>query len=73
MLTDADRAALDLESCTWVHHVARDEAIRTRLGVSPTRHYQRIVRLIDDPDAIAYAPVTVSRLRAVRDRRRPAA
>jgi hypothetical protein len=63
--------ALDLESLVWRYAGAKEDAIRSRLGVSPVRHHQRIARLIDDPAAVAYAPATIRRLRAVRDGGRP--
>lgn len=65
-LTDADRAALDLEGRFWKHAGAKEDAVRVELGVTPTRHYQRVARLLDDPAAIAYAPFVVNRLRRVR-------
>lgn len=66
MLTDMDRAALDLEGRMWRYAAVKEEAIRAT-GTTPTRHYQRVTRLLDDPDALAYAPVTVNRLRRLRD------
>lgn len=69
MLSDADRAALDLESKRWRHAGTKEMAIRRELGESPTRHYQRVARLLDDAAALAYAPMTVARLRAVLQRR----
>lgn len=70
MLTDTDRAALDLEGRPWRFAAAKEEAIR-RARSTPIRHYQRVARLLDDPDALAYAPVTVYRLRRLRDARGP--
>jgi hypothetical protein len=37
--------------------------------MSATRYYQAVRRLIDDDEAIAYAPMTVLRLRRMRDQR----
>lgn len=68
-LTEQDRAALDLEGRFWRHAGAKEDAIRAELGATPTRHYQRIARLLDDPAAIAHAPVVVARLRRIRDAR----
>ncbi len=68
MLSDADRAALDLESKHWRHAGTKEMAIRRELGESPTRHYQRVARLIREPEAMAYAPITCARLRAVLER-----
>ncbi len=66
-----DRAALDLEGRFWKHAGVKEDMIRSRLGVTPVRHHQRVLRLLDDPAALAYAPATVLRLRRVRDARSP--
>lgn len=45
------------------------------LGIAPTRYFQRLNVLLDDPAAIAYAPIltrqlrTLRRLRVLRGRR----
>lgn len=69
MLTDADRAALDIESRSWRYGALKDEAIRAA-GSTPVRHYQRMHRLLADVDALAYAPMTVRRLQRLATRRR---
>ncbi|MET7637314.1 DUF3263 domain-containing protein [Streptomyces sp. NPDC005438] len=69
-LTDTDRAVLDLAGHNWPHPGARERAIRERLGLSPTRYYQLLNALLDDPRALAHAPHTVHRLRARRQRHR---
>jgi hypothetical protein len=38
--------------------------------MSPTAYLQLLNALLDDPLALAYAPVTVNRLRAGREERR---
>ncbi|WP_082781275.1 DUF3263 domain-containing protein [Gordonia sp. QH-12] len=43
-------------------------AVRTELGLSVTRYWQRLGRLLDDPEAIAYAPVVINRLRRITAR-----
>ena len=50
----------------------REQAIRDEFGYSATRYFQRLNALIDQPRALAYAPVTVNRLRAVRAIKRQA-
>lgn len=70
MLTDPDRAALDFEG-RWYRFAGRkDSDILSELGETPTVHYARVNRLLDDPDALAYSPVLVRRLRRLRDARR---
>lgn len=68
-LTDHDRQLLDFAALTWRTAGAREAAIRERFDLSATRYAQRVNALIDDPAALAYAPVTVNRLRRLRDRR----
>jgi hypothetical protein len=46
--------------------------IRERLGLTPTRYHQLLVRAVDSPDALAYDPVLVRRLRRLREARRRA-
>ncbi|MFF8918495.1 DUF3263 domain-containing protein [Streptomyces sp. NPDC015032] len=69
-LSDRDRAVLAVERQSWAGPGAKDRAIRERLGISPTRYYQLLNALLDDRRALAADPVTVNRLRRVRDARR---
>jgi hypothetical protein len=50
--------------------VPKARAIRERFGLSVTRYHQLLNRIIDDPEALAYDPMTVRRLRRVREARR---
>ncbi|WSC25084.1 DUF3263 domain-containing protein (plasmid) [Streptomyces sp. NBC_01766] len=63
-------AVLALAARTFSSPGPRDRAIREELGVSPTRYFQLLNALLDSPDAVAVAPVTVHRLRRLRDVRR---
>ncbi|TNM25124.1 DUF3263 domain-containing protein [Streptomyces sedi] len=67
---ERDRAVLALERRSWPSPGAKERAIRERLGISPTRYYQLLNALLDDPSALAHDPVTVNRLRRRRDARR---
>lgn len=69
-LSDRDRAVLGVERQGWPGPGAKERAIRERLGMSPTRYYQLLGALLDDPRAAEYDPVTLNRLRRVRDARR---
>ncbi|AUH41401.1 DUF3263 domain-containing protein [Streptomyces sp. CMB-StM0423] len=71
-LTERDLAVLALEKRAWPGPGAKERAIRERLGLSPTRYYQVLNALLDDPRAQEYDPVTVNRLRRVRQARRDA-
>jgi hypothetical protein len=50
----------------WRHAGAKEQAIRDTFGLSPTRYYQLLNRLLDQPAALAHDPVLVSRLRRLR-------
>jgi hypothetical protein len=69
-LSDRDRAVLGVERRGWPGPGAKERAIRERLGISPTRYYQLLNALLDDPRALAHDPVTVNRLRRIRESRR---
>lgn len=56
----------------WTVKGELEQAIRDEFGYSATRYHQRLNALIDEPRALAYAPVTVNRLRRVREMRRQA-
>lgn len=71
-LSDRDRAILDFEN-EWRRHAgAKEEAIRSELGVSPARYYQLLGRVIDTAPALEYDPMLVKRLRRMREARQQA-
>ncbi|HEX2417622.1 MAG TPA: DUF3263 domain-containing protein [Micromonosporaceae bacterium] len=65
-LSERDLAILDLERTWWRHAGSKEREIRERFGISPTRYYQLLNRLIDNPDAIRHDPMLVRRLRRLR-------
>ncbi|BDH15678.1 MULTISPECIES: DUF3263 domain-containing protein [Streptomyces] len=69
-LSARDEAVLAVERRSWPGPGPKERAIREQLGISPTRYYQLLNALLDDPRALAHDPVTVNRLRRVRDARR---
>ncbi|MFE7316154.1 MULTISPECIES: DUF3263 domain-containing protein [unclassified Streptomyces] len=69
-LSARDEAVLAVERRSWTGPGAKERAIREQLGISPTRYYQLLNALLDDPRALEHDPVTVNRLRRVRDARR---
>lgn len=69
-LSARDEDVLALERRSWPGPGAKERAIRERLGLSPTRYYQLLNALLDDPSALAHDPVTVNRLRARREEQR---
>lgn len=71
-LTDRDRAILDLERTWWSEPGSKGAAIQARIGLSPARYYQLLAALIGSPEAAAYDPLVVRRLRKLRANRRRA-
>lgn len=69
-LNAREQAILALERQGWPGPGAKERAIRERLGLAPVRYYQLLNALLDDARALAHDPVTVNRLRRVRDARR---
>lgn len=71
-LSERDIAILDFERTWWIEPGPKEQSIRERLVLSPTRYYQLLNELIDRPEADAYDPLVVRRLRRLRERRRRA-
>jgi hypothetical protein len=64
------RAILDFERESWKLPPPKERAIRERFGFSAARYHQLLNRTIDLPEALAYDPMLVRRLRRIRDARR---
>lgn len=71
-LSDRDRAILEFEGSWWLEPGSKEMAIKSRLGLSPSRYRELLARLIDTDEAEQLAPLVVRRLRRQRDRRRRA-
>lgn len=69
-LDQRSREVLDFEREAWKLAVAKQRAIRQRFGFSPSRYHQLLHRIIDRPEALAYDPMLVRRLRRLRAIRR---
>lgn len=69
-LSPLERDVLALEARGWEAPGAKERAVREELGLAPVRYYQLLNALLDAPRALAHDPVTVNRLRRVRDARR---
>jgi uncharacterized protein DUF3263 len=61
---------LEFERSWWGFSTQKEAAVRDRFALSPARYYQLLNRLIDRPEALAYDPMLVRRLRRVREARR---
>jgi hypothetical protein len=65
-LTEREREILAFEQKWWKHAGAKEQAIRDAFDLSATRYYQLLNGLLDNPAALAVAPVLVGRLRRLR-------
>jgi hypothetical protein len=70
LLSERDQRVLDFEGSWWLYPEPKDRAVSEYLGMSATRYYQVLRRLADEPAALAYAPLTVRRMRRIRRNRR---
>jgi Protein of unknown function (DUF3263) len=66
-LTDFQMRILAFERSWWQSPGAKEREILDALGVSPTRYYQLLNELIDQPEAAQFDPALVARLRRRRD------
>ncbi len=71
-LAERDREILTFERQWWRYAGAKEQAIRELFGMSATRYYQILNALIDCPDALAFDPMLVKRLRRLRTARQRA-
>jgi hypothetical protein len=69
-LDDRARGILDFERGWWLNNGPKDREIREMFQISSARYHQELNRLIDRPEALAYDPMLVRRLRRLREERR---
>ncbi|KOX16998.1 DUF3263 domain-containing protein [Nocardiopsis sp. NRRL B-16309] len=70
-LADREQRILAFERQWWKFEGSKEQAIRDEFGFSATRYYQLLNGLVERPEALAFDPLTVKRLRRLRaDRRR---
>lgn len=72
MLSQRDTQVLEFESQWWHYPEPKDRAIREYVGISSTRYYQALRRLVDDDAAAFEYPLVIRRLRRMRRERREA-
>jgi len=70
VLDARERQILDFERESWRLQIAKERAIRETFGISTTRYHQLLHRIVDRPEALAYDPMLVRRLRRLREVRR---
>lgn len=68
-LTDCEKALLDFAARWYRFPGAQEQAMRDELDLSATTYWAKVNHLIDRPEALAYAPTTVNRLRRLRAER----
>lgn len=71
-LSERDRGVLEFERQWWKYAGAKEQAIRDLFEMSSTRYYQILNTLIDTPEALAFDPMLVKRLRRMRAARQRA-
>lgn len=68
-LTDQDKAILDFEKRKYKYVGQKTKASQEELGLTGPQYFQKLNDLIDHPGALEYAPMVVSRLSRIRDKR----
>ena len=71
-LSARDREVLAFERQWWKYAGAKEQAVRELFDMSATRYYQVLNALIDTPEALAFDPMLVKRLRRMRASRQRA-
>lgn len=69
-MTDDERTAIRLAAAHYRYPAVRDQHALEQLGLSATRYWALVNRLIDRPDVEAEMPMETHRLRRLRDQRR---
>jgi hypothetical protein len=65
-LSERDQEILAFERLWWKYAGAKEQAVREQFAMSATRYYQVLNVLIDRPEAMAFDPLLVKRLRRLR-------
>ncbi|KQW06348.1 hypothetical protein ASC66_07520 [Leifsonia sp. Root4] len=68
-LSERELAILTFESQWFKHAGAKEQAIRSELGLSAPRYYQLLGAVIDRPAALVHDPMLVKRLLRMREAR----
>jgi hypothetical protein len=61
---------LEFERSSRARGSSKARAIRERLGITPTRYHQILVGVLERPEALAFDPGLVGRLRRLQESRR---
>lgn len=68
-LSDRQRRMLVFERQWWRHPGSKEQAIREQFDLSATGYYQMLNQLLEHPEAAAFDPLVVGRLRRLRSTR----
>lgn len=68
-LSAEDKSVLNFEAQDWPNVTVKENAIDSQLKLSVTRYYLTLNSLIENPEAIKYDPILLSRLLRLRDNR----
>jgi hypothetical protein len=71
-LSEREQAILDFERSWWQQPGRKEDGIKERFGLSPSRYHQLVAGLIARREAEDFDPLVVRRLRRARDQRRRA-
>jgi hypothetical protein len=71
-LSARDQQILEFERLWWRYQGAKEQAIREKFDMSPTRYYQVLNALLDQPASLAFDPLLVKRMRRLRAERQRA-
>lgn len=66
-LTEVEQKIISIEKRRWKYQGAKEQAVRTELGMSAVSYYQHLNHLIDNPRVIEQEPALTRRLREHRD------
>lgn len=69
-LSTSDKAILDFAKQTKHGDPSREEAIIKTFGFGPTTFFQKLNRVIDDPNALTHDAQTVRRYQRIREQGR---
>lgn len=69
MLTDTQKAMLDLAGQSFKYAGSLEDQAKQQFGLTPTRYWQEVNRLINTPDAHQHSPALARRLTQARQPR----
>lgn len=71
-LSERDAMILDFEDEWYLANSSKEAEVLDRFSLTSARYYQILNSLIDTPEALAYRPLLVKRLRRLREQRQRA-